>query len=106
MTRRALQNLGRVVRERRGEKRLRDAAKEIGISPPTLMRVENGRVPDVGTFMKLCNWLNISPAEFGYTGAADSSDNPNTVGVAKVAVHFKGDKTPKEPTARALANMI
>jgi transcriptional regulator with XRE-family HTH domain len=32
-------------------------AKEIGISKPTLSRVENGSMPDLLTFFKIVKWL-------------------------------------------------
>lgn len=28
------------------------------------MRVENGRIPDIETFGKLCHWLQIEPGSF------------------------------------------
>lgn len=39
---------------------LRDAADKIGISAPTLSRIERGAVPDLGTFRILCQWLGES----------------------------------------------
>jgi transcriptional regulator with XRE-family HTH domain len=61
MPRRTLGSLGAMVREKRGTRKLRDVAAEIGIGPATLMRVEAGRIPDVGTFGKICRWLGVDP---------------------------------------------
>lgn len=36
---------------------LREAAKQIGTSAPTLCRVEKGKTPDVETFANICNWI-------------------------------------------------
>ncbi len=36
---------------------VRDAAKEIGLSPATFSRLENGREIDARTLMKIFNWL-------------------------------------------------
>lgn len=36
---------------------LRAAAKEIGISPATLSRIENGNKPDIDSFCQICDWL-------------------------------------------------
>ena len=36
---------------------LRGAAKLMGISAPTLMRIESGRAMDAETFMKILGWL-------------------------------------------------
>ena len=38
---------------------LRNAAKNIGVSPATLSRIENGRLPDLINCKKICNYLNI-----------------------------------------------
>ena len=65
MSAKSLSKLGTMVRKKRGEAKLRDTAETIGISAATLMRVENGRIPDVATFGKLCNWLGENPADFG-----------------------------------------
>ena len=39
---------------------VREAAKDIGTSPATLSRVENGKTPDVFTLAKLCRWMGFS----------------------------------------------
>lgn len=36
---------------------LRTLGKEIGISAPTLMRIEAGRATDADTLMKILNWM-------------------------------------------------
>lgn len=44
---------------------LDDCAKRIGISKPTLSRVENGNVvPDLLTFFKIIGWLNSDPFNY------------------------------------------
>lgn len=57
-----LENLGAIVREKRGGIGLRAAAADIGTSAPTLSRIESGKTPDLQTFIKLCRWLEIDPA--------------------------------------------
>ncbi|MGI9297065.1 MAG: helix-turn-helix transcriptional regulator [Gammaproteobacteria bacterium] len=37
---------------------IRGAAKEIGISPTTLCRIESNKHPDLVTMTKLFNWLD------------------------------------------------
>ena len=39
---------------------VREFSKEIGISFPTLSRIENGSLPDIETFFKLCKWMKKS----------------------------------------------
>ncbi len=37
----------------------RECAAEIGISPPTLSRIENGAIPDLATFKAIRNWIGM-----------------------------------------------
>jgi len=37
---------------------IRGCAKEIGISPTTLSKVERGHTPDIKSLAKICDWLN------------------------------------------------
>jgi transcriptional regulator with XRE-family HTH domain len=37
----------------------REAAKKIGISHPTLSRIENHNMPDLLTYANICKWLNV-----------------------------------------------
>lgn len=36
-----------------------DVCGEIGISKATLSRIERGSLPDIETFIKICNWLQV-----------------------------------------------
>jgi DNA-binding XRE family transcriptional regulator len=40
------------------------ACKEIGISKPTLSRVENGKNLDSLTLLKVCKWLCVNPINY------------------------------------------
>lgn len=99
MPKKPLESLGAIVREKRGTRKLRETAQEIGISPATLLRVEAGRIPDVETFGKLCGWLKKDPNEF--LGTAHSSQP-----FLSVSAHFRADKNPRPETVNALANMV
>jgi len=89
----------RRIQEKRAGKGIREAAKEAGISPATLSRVENGKVPDLDTFEKVCRWLGEDASIYLGTRA--------TVGdVSKVRVHFKKGAAIKPESARALSEMI
>ena len=106
MPAKALQTLGRLAREKRGTRGLRDAAREIGISPATLMRVENGRIPDVTTFGKLCAWVGVDPAEFICDGLSKNRLGGAAIAAPILSVHLKSDRTPDPKTVSALAQMI
>jgi len=101
MPKRPLESLGAAVREKRGERKLRETAQEIGVGTATLMRIESGRIPDVETFGKVCKWLKWDPAELlGY----DTGLRKNTLPV--ITAHFKAERTPKRDTILALAEMV
>lgn len=108
MQTRKLSSLGALVRKKRGERKLRETAQEIGIGPATLMRVENGRIPDIETFGKLCKWLDIDPGSFlGFhrespVRGADALSHPPI----SLSAHFRADRTPEPATVNALAKMI
>lgn len=60
-----IERLSSQVKERRGTKTLRETAQEIGeIRIATLSRIKQGKIPDLTTFLLLCNWLGVHPAEF------------------------------------------
>ena len=88
------------IQQRRAGKGVRDAAKEVGISPATLSRVENGKVPDLDTFSKICAWLGDDPAVFlGLTPVQVFS-------APRVQMHFKKGAAIEQDTAKALSEMI
>lgn len=95
----SLRTLGRQLEEKRGATGVRAAAKEIGVSPATLSRVERGYLPDLDTFAKICRWLAIDPGEV--LGITPATSTP-----PRVAVHFKKDAVLAPKTAQALAQMV
>lgn len=95
----SLDQLGELVAEKRGPLGLRATAAEIGISPATLSRVEQGHLPDLGNFTRICRWLDVDPSAI--LGLDDvGRDRP------VAAVHFRKAQTMKLETAKALADMI
>lgn len=106
MPRQPLEALGVLVREKRAKKKLREAANEIGISPATLMRVENGRIPDVATFGKLCQWLGTDPGTFLGFEPTDSPGSDLGRNISSISAHFRSDKVPDADTVKALAQMV
>ena len=104
MPRIPLQRIGPLVRERRGDRGIREVAKEIGISPATLSRIEHGKVPDLETFRKVCRWLKIDPADV--LGRPESVPEKAGAEAPTPAVHFKADRAMSRDAAEALAEMI
>lgn len=61
--------------------------------------MENGQLPDLANFTKLCQWLEVDPASMlGFDPA--NRDRPT------VAVHFRSDRTMDLDTAAALQDLI
>ena len=98
-----LQNLGTIVRERRGTRGLREVAREIETSPATLSRIEAGKLPDLTTFGKLCRWLEMDPSEL--LGVRKHEPAPSAEPTVAVA-HLRAKRDISPDTARALANVI
>jgi len=93
-------DLGRLLAAKRGSRGVRAAALDARVSPATFSRVENGYMPDLETFAKLCKWLQRDPREFLDMKPDDSVQEPAAV------VHFKKKKTVSTETARALGELI
>jgi transcriptional regulator with XRE-family HTH domain len=94
-------DLGRLLAAKRGSRGVRAAALEASVSPATFSRVENGHMPDLETFAKLCKWLDKDPREFlGLEAQNDAHEAPAAV------VHFKKKKTVSMETAKALGELI
>ena len=97
-----LQNLGTIVREKRGGRGLRAAAADIGTSAPTLSRIESGKMPDLHTFEKLCRWLEVDPSTLlGFSPRSEDNDRP---GMA--IAHLKANREISPETASSLARII
>lgn len=91
--------LSRRVREMRAGKGIRETAKEIGISPATLSRIENGKIPDLDTFGRICTWTGDDPSLYLGTCTHETT-------IPRVQVHFKKESAIKPETAKALAELI
>lgn len=91
--------LSKRVREKRAGKGIRETAKEIGISPATLSRIENGKIPDLDTFGRICTWTGDNPSI--YLGRQTQE-----IVTPRVQVHFKKESAIKPETAKALAELI
>ena len=95
----SLESFGQLVADKRGRHGVRATAAKIGISPATLSRVENGHLPDLENFQKICRWLKVDPsAVLGFD--ANSASRPIA------SVHFRKKQTMQLETASALAELI
>lgn len=95
-----IDDFGRLLANKRGNRGVRAAALDAGVSSATFSRVENGHMPDLQTFASLCKWLARDPREFLGMEASEAVERPRAV------VHFKKKRTVKMETAKALGELI
>lgn len=88
------------MQERRADKGVRAAASEVGVSPATFSRVENGGIPDLETFSKVCAWLGEDPSI--YLGL---KPRPG-LATQTARVHFRKGVTIRPDSAKALGELI
>ena len=97
--------LSKLLVEKRGERGVREFAREIGISAATLSRIERGKLPDIETFGKLCSVLKVDPADILEIDNIEAQ--PAVVAPTVIAaVHFKADAQYSLQAAQDLAALI
>ena len=96
----AIHVLGERLREKRAAQGVRQVARTIGISAATYSRVENGKLPDLETFRKLCQWVGLDPNEVLGVSSAESAP------AGRALVHFKNDQEMSPEMAAAMGEMI
>jgi transcriptional regulator with XRE-family HTH domain len=96
--------LASAIKSKRGKTGLRDAAIEIGgISPATLSRIELGNLPDVETFIKICNWLGV-PADTFIAGSKTSK--PDLSEKDKIVYQLRSSRELDSQTISAMVAMV
>jgi transcriptional regulator with XRE-family HTH domain len=105
-----IDRLARMVKAKRAGQGLRETARQIGdISPSTLSRVENGKTPDVETFLRVCDWLGVPAGEFLVTDSSlmQAAEAQGSAGAAEqIAIQLRASKDLDEATAHALAELV
>lgn len=99
------QYLAALIKTKRGNRGLREIAQEIGgVSPSTLSRIENGKVPDMDTFLHICDWLQVSSEEF----IKETDNRPQTEisTVDRIEGYLRADRELAPDTADALAKLM
>ena len=101
-----IERLAALVRTKRGKKGLRQVAAEIeGVSPSTLSRVENGKTPDMDTFLKLCDWLEIAPNVL-IKSTQEAESPPKLSELGMIEMQLRASKELDPTMAKALADMV
>lgn len=104
-----LEQLGIVVKNKRGNRGLREIAKKMGISHTTLARVEAGKQPDLDTFSKICKWLEINPSDvlnLNTSNTSNSNSSSEDPSPSTFSVQFRADRTFSPETAKRIGEMI
>ncbi len=97
--------LAAMIKSKRGNRGLRETAKEIGsVSAPTLSRIENGNLPDIDTYFQICKWLDV-PTDF-FAGNSTGLEKKASNSKKELVAHLRADKTLPQSTAEALIEMI
>lgn len=98
----AIDELARLMVAKRGSRGVRAAAAEADVSSATFSRIENGHMPDLATFAKICRWLGRDPNEFlGIENYASRS-----AAAEQAQVHLRKKKTVSKETAESLGALI
>ncbi len=95
--------LAAMLKNKRGDKGLRTVAEEIGgVSAATLSRIEQGKIPDVETFIKICTWLGVTTDNF----IVGSKKTKPISAKDQVVAHLRADRELRKETVNMLIQMI
>jgi transcriptional regulator with XRE-family HTH domain len=98
-----MKKLANLVRNKRLTRGLRETSKEIGnVSPSTISRVENGKVPDIENFLALCDWLEVPAAEL----IKNTQDKKEINIPEQISFILRADSNLNPAIASALASLI
>lgn len=97
--------LANMLRAKRGKTGLRTVAEEMGdVSVATLSRIEQGKVPDVDTFINICRWLDVPTDTFVIRNELETSsqiDNQQTI-----VAHLRAERELDPETIQMLVKLV
>jgi transcriptional regulator with XRE-family HTH domain len=79
---------------------VREAAADAGVPVATFSRVENGRMPDLGTFRRLVAWIGVPPETF-FEATEAVTNTP-----AAIAEHLHADPALDPEAAERIASIV
>lgn len=82
----------------------RQIATEAGISPSTLTRMQQGKLPDVNTFGALVQWLHIPAERFMVPGSTTRRTAADPMAIASTLLRGKREVSPK--AAKAIEDLV
>jgi transcriptional regulator with XRE-family HTH domain len=94
-----------LVKTKRGNRSLRDVAQDFeDMSPSTLSRIENEKMVDVETFLRICDWLQVAPQEF--IKNTDEVREQEMTTPERIEVVLRSDRTLPPESADALITLV
>lgn len=97
--------LASMLRDKRGKNGLRSISEAIGdVSVATLSRIEQGKVPDVDTFIKICDWLKVPTDTFVIRSQSKEVQNPTTE--ETIIAHLRADRELTSDTVQMLVQLV
>ena len=98
--------LAALLKTRRAGRGLREVAEEIGgVSASTLSRLEQGNMPDLETFARLCAWLRVSANDF-VLSERRMGNRTKTPMPEFLEAHLRAERVLPPKAIDALAEMI
>ena len=105
-----VKRLAVLVRTKRAGRGLRDVSQEIGeVSPSTLSRLENCKTPDMMVFLRICDWLQIPPAQLFFNDSKSITGAEGAPALStseQIDLLIRSDKALDAVTANVLAAII
>lgn len=98
-----LEELGPLLKGRRAKLglSLREAAESSGVPMATLSRIEQGRMPDLATFIRVVEWLGEPPARFFGPSPKRAESTPEAI-----AEHLMADQALPPAAAQQIAAIV
>lgn len=95
--------LAGMLKDKRGTRGLRTVADEIGnVSFATLSRIEQGKIPDVDTFIRICKWLEVPTDTFIVGTQKQKAISTKD----QVVAHLRAERELSKDTVNMLIKMI
>lgn len=95
--------LAGMLKDKRGTRGLRTVADEIGnVSFATLSRIEQGKIPDVDTFIRICKWLEVPTDTFIVGNQKQKAISTKD----QVVAHLRAERELSKDTVNMLIKMI
>lgn len=97
--------LATMLKTKRGKSGLRTVSDEIGdVSVATLSRIEQGKLPDVDTFIKICRWLAVSTDTFVVRVTEENETVANNQ--QTIVAHLRADRELDADTIQILVKLV